>query len=121
MRRVRIRAQGWPATVEPRGAASMPDVAVKLVEITPEGARFIAPYEMRKGDAVLIRIEDPWFHEVVLCPATVAWLTPPPPVATTWVVGVEFVELSREHQLRIAKWAAHYTDEEFRGRRERSA
>ena len=72
------------------------------------------PKAIDKGAQIRVRIEDPKFREVVDWTARVVWVNPPPPIATTWVVGVEFVELSRDLKLRIQGWRSFYTSEEYK-------
>ncbi|MBI2932923.1 MAG: PilZ domain-containing protein [Planctomycetes bacterium] len=116
-RAVRFPPPGWVSKVTlPRtlmGLGGGQTVNAPLLDLSELGARIVLPQEISKGGHVRIRIEDPKFKDVVEVHARVAWVNPPPPVATSWIVGVEFIELPREHQLKISGWRSYYTSDEF--------
>lgn len=114
----RFPPAGWLAQVTlPRtfmGLGGGQTIKAPLLDLSEAGARIMLSQEVQKGQQVRLRIEDPKFKDVVEWMGRVAWVNPPPPVATTWIVGVEFVELPREHQLKIGGWRRYYTSEEHR-------
>jgi hypothetical protein len=114
----RFPPQGWIAKVSlPRtfmGFGGGDALSVPLLDLSETGARVLFPKAIDKGAQIRVRIEDPKFKEVVEWTARVVWVNPPPPIATTWVVGVEFVELSRDLKLRIQGWRSFYTSEEYK-------
>jgi len=122
--RVRVVANGWPITVTPiagANAAPATPIEARLVELTTTGARFIVPHEIPKNAPVEVKIHDPISREVVQGTARVMLTTPPPPVATTWIIGVAFDGLTHNYLLRIASWAAYYRDLEIRKKRDQTA
>ncbi len=114
----RFPPQGWIGKVQlPRtflGLGRGDSISAPIVDLSETGARILFPQKVDKGQQVRIRIQDPKFKDVVEWVAIVVWVNPPPPVATTWVVGIEFVELSRENKSKIVGWRSYYTSDEYK-------
>jgi PilZ domain-containing protein len=114
----RFPPQGWVGKVQlPRtfmGLGGGDSINAPIVDLSETGARMLLPQKVDKGQQIRVRIQDPKFKDVIEWVAVVVWVNPPPPVATTWVVGIEFVELPREHKSKIQGWRSYYTSDEYR-------
>jgi len=115
--RRRFPAAAW--TVDLVVMSDGAQLRVKLTELSETGVRLLVPRALARDVEIGLRIEDPDFHEVLERDATVAWATPPPPSGDTWVTWADFPALTRDQQLRIAKWQLHYASKDIETSRRR--
>ncbi len=97
------------------------DFSAPILDLSETGARISSPRELKKDQQVRARIEEPKFRETIDWPARVVWVNPPPPIASTWIAGIEFIELPNEQRQKIAGWRTYYTGQEHRRQQDEAA
>jgi hypothetical protein len=86
-------------------------VPARIVDLSEGGAAFFVPEELAKGSTVGVRIQVKELGDVLELQGIVTRITPPLPGAKAqeWIVGVDFAEIAREVQIKIAGWRSYTT------------
>ncbi len=84
-------------------------VPVRVMDLCEGGAGVFAPEPIDKGTFVRLHVRFEEMNDELELTGQVVRLIPPPPVAKDWIIGVEFSEISKASQKKIAAWRDYVT------------
>jgi c-di-GMP-binding flagellar brake protein YcgR len=84
-------------------------VAVRVIDLSEGGCAILSSEQLPKEAVVTLKMEVKELGDVLEIRGKIVRVTPPPPVASDWVIGLEFTELSKESQIKIAGWRTYFT------------
>lgn len=86
-------------------------VVARLMDLCEGGAGVFIPEAVEKGTAVRLKIRFEELNDSLEIPGVVMRSVGPPPVANAkdWILGIEFTQITREIEKKIATWRDHVT------------